>query len=161
MAVQSGALTSPLSSATYTITAGQPPPPIRYVQGNYATPQAPQSSVAVKYTAAQQQGDLNVVVVGWNDSTATVKSVTDTSGNHYALAVGPTVMSGVASQAIYYASNIPAAAASGNTVTVTFNSPAVYADIRIAEYGGDCDHGAARCRCRAAAARARAPAAPR
>ena len=75
MAVQSGALTSPFSSATYTITAGQPPP-IRYVQGNYATPQSAQSGVAVKYTAAQQQGDLNVVVVGWNDSTATVKSVT-------------------------------------------------------------------------------------
>ena len=96
----------------------------------------------MKYTAAQQQGDLNVVVVGWNDSTATVKSVTDTSGNAYALAVGPTVMSGIASQAIYYASNIPAAAASGNTVTVTFNSPATYADIRVAEYGGVATAGA-------------------
>jgi len=135
MAVQSGALTSAVVSGTYTITPGQAAQ-IRYVQGSYATPQSPQGSVAVKYTAAQQQGDLNVVVVGWNDSVATVKSVTDTSGNTYALAVGPTVMSGIASQSIYYASNIPAAAASGNTVTVAFNSPATYADIRIAEYGG-------------------------
>jgi hypothetical protein len=141
MAVQSGALTSALASGTYTITPGQPAQ-IRYVQGNYATPQSPQGSVAVKYSAAQQQGDLNVVVVGWNDSTATVKSVTDSSGNVYALAVGPTVMNGIASQAIYYASNIAAAAASGNTVTVAFASPAIYADIRIGEYGGIATAGA-------------------
>ena len=45
---------------------------ITYVQGNYATPQTPQTTVNVTYTAAQAAGDLNVVVVGWNDSTATV-----------------------------------------------------------------------------------------
>ena len=136
MAVQSGAFTSPAASGTYTISPVVNPPSISYVQGAYATPQSAQTSVAVKYAAAQQQGDLNVVVVGWNDSTATVKSVTDTSGNSYTLAVGPTVYSGVASQAIYYAPNIAAAAAGGNSVTVTFNTAAAYADIRIAEYSG-------------------------
>jgi hypothetical protein len=109
---------------------------INYVQGNYATPQTAQSSVAVKYSSAQFAGDLNVVVVGWNDSTATVNTVTDTSGNTYTRAVGPTIISGVASQSIYYARNIVAAAAGANTVTVTFLSAAQYADIRILEYNG-------------------------
>src|ERR1700722_18077060 len=84
---------------------------ITYVQGNSATPQTPQTSVAVTFTVAQAAGDLNVVAVGWNDSTATVNSVKDKSGNTYALAVGPTIQSGAASQSIYYAKNIVAAAA--------------------------------------------------
>ena len=90
----------------------------------------------VIYTKAQTAGNLNVVVVGWNDSTAQISSVTDSKGNVYALAAGPTAQTGTATQAIYYASNIAAAAASGNTVTVTFNTAAVYPDIRIAEYSG-------------------------
>jgi hypothetical protein len=107
-----------------------------YIQSNSSTPQSPESSVATKFTGAQTAGDLNVVVAGWNDGTATVKSVTDTNGNIYTLAVGPTVISGAASQSIYYATNIAAAAAGGNTVTVTFSTAASYADIRILEYSG-------------------------
>jgi hypothetical protein len=133
MAVQSGMLTSTTALGTYTIS---PVTQISYVQGNYATPQSPQSAVAVKFTAAQQQGDLNVIVAGWNDSTTTIKSVTDSSGNVYTAAIGPTVYSGVASQAIYYAANIGGAAANANTVTVTFNVAAGYPDIRILEYSG-------------------------
>jgi fibronectin type 3 domain-containing protein len=109
---------------------------ITYVQGAYASPQTPQSSVSVTFTAAQAAGDLNVVAVGWNDSTATVSSVTDKSGNTYARAVGPTIESGVASQSIYYAKNIAAAAAGANSVTVAFSAAAVYPDIRILEYTG-------------------------
>src|SRR5579875_2242897 len=109
---------------------------ITYVQGNYSTPQTPQSSVTVTYTAAQAAGDLNVVAVGWNDTTATVSSITDKSGNTYTLAVGPTVRSGFGTQSIYYAKNIAAAAAGANTVTVTFSTAAVYPDIRILEYSG-------------------------
>ena len=41
-----------------------------YVQGNSATPQTPQTTVTVPYTAAQTAGNLNVVVVGWNDTSA-------------------------------------------------------------------------------------------
>ena len=109
---------------------------ISYVQGNYATPQSAPSSVSVVFTAAQAAGDLNVVVVGWNDATATVTGVTDSRGNTYTLAVGPTVLSGVASQSIYYAKNIQAAAAGANTVTVAFSRAASFPDIRIAEYSG-------------------------
>jgi hypothetical protein len=120
-------------SATLTLTVVAP---IKYVQGYYATPQSPQTTVNVTFNAAQVQGDLNVVVVGWNDSTATVSAVTDSIGNTYTRAVGPTVQSGTASQAIYYAKNIAAAAAGANTVKVTFSVAAAYPDIRILEYSG-------------------------
>lgn len=109
---------------------------ITYVQANYATPQSHQTTVSVPFKAAQLAGDLNVIVVGWNDSVATVQSVTDSIGNTYSLAVGPTVESGYASQSIYYAKNIQAAGAGANAVKVVFNSPATSADIRVLEYSG-------------------------
>jgi hypothetical protein len=107
-----------------------------YVQGNYAVPQTPQTRVTVPYTATQSAADLNVVVVGWNDTTAQVSSVTDTVGNTYNLAVGPTQVSGTLSQSIFYAKNVAAAAAHANAVTVTFSQAAAYPDIRILEYSG-------------------------
>jgi hypothetical protein len=92
-----------------------------YVQGNYATPQSKPKTVTVTYPSAQTAGDLNVVIVRWNDSTAQFNSVQDVSGNLYQSAIGPTVMTGQLSQSIYYAKNIKAAAVGANTVTVTFN----------------------------------------
>ncbi|MBS0581153.1 MAG: fibronectin type III domain-containing protein [Proteobacteria bacterium] len=133
MAVEAGWLSSNVSVGTFSIT---PVAQVAYVQGSYATPQTPQASVAVRYAAAQQQGDLNVVVVGWNDSSATVQSVTDSAGNTYVPAAGPTVLAGVASQAIYYAAGVAGAAAGTNLVTVSFSAPAIYPDVRIAEYSG-------------------------
>ena len=109
---------------------------ITFVQSNSADPQAPQTTVTVPYTLAQTAGNLNVVVVGWNDSTAKVNAVTDTKGSVYALVGVPVVQSGTATQAIYYAKNIAAAAAGANIVTVTFTVAAAYPDIRIAEYSG-------------------------
>jgi chitodextrinase len=111
-------------------------PPIAYIQGSFAVPQTPQSTVTVVYAGAQTAGNLNVVVVGWRDSTAQVQSVTDAAGNAYALAVGPTVRAGFGSQAIYYAKNIQAALPGANTVSVRFDAPAQFPDIRIAEYAG-------------------------
>src|SRR5437660_1116792 len=99
--------------------AGQAQAAISFVQSNAATPQSPQTRVAVVYTLAQTAGNLNVVVVGWNDSTATVSSVMDSKGNGYAVAAPAVVQSGTATQAIYYAKNIASAAAGANTVTVT------------------------------------------
>jgi hypothetical protein len=107
-----------------------------FVQVNSAVPQTPQTTVTVQYASAQSAGDLNVVAVGWSDTTAHVLTVTDTKGNAYAIAVGPTSSSGSGTQALYYAQNIQAAAANGNAVTVTFDSAATYPDIRIAEYKG-------------------------
>src|SRR5580765_4884628 len=56
---------------------------VGFVQVNSATPQSPSASVAVTYTGAQTAGNLNVVVVGWNDATAQVLSVADSRGNTY------------------------------------------------------------------------------
>jgi hypothetical protein len=109
---------------------------ISYVQGSYATPQTPQTTVSVAFPAAQSAGDLNVVVVGWNDSTAVVNAVNDASGNTYTLAIGPTVLTGSLTQSIYYAKNIKSAAAGSNVVTITFSVAAAYPDIRILEYSG-------------------------
>ena len=78
------------------------------------------------------------LIVGWNDSTSLVSSITDSKGNLYQLAVGPTVLTGSVSlsQAVYYAKNISAAAAGANSVTVKFNAAATAIDLRILEYSG-------------------------
>src|SRR5437867_10738059 len=101
---------------------------IAYVQGRASVPQTAQSTVTAVFSLAQTAGNLNVVVVGWRDSIARVQSINDTDGNSYALAVGPTVVSGVASQSIYFAKNIVAAAAGTNTVTITFDRAAQFID---------------------------------
>ena len=126
-------------------TPPPPPPPSTptpvpattptFVQGSFATPQAPRATVTVTYPQAQPAGDLNVVIVGWGDAVAHVASVADSKGNAYALAVGPATIGNVVSQSIYYAKNI-AGAGAGNVVTVTFNQAAVFPDIRILEYRG-------------------------
>ncbi len=116
-------------------SSGNPPPPgINFVQANSGPPtiQPTNSSVSVAYTNAQTAGNLNVVAVGWGDTTSSVASVTDSKGNTYTKAVGPTSITGV-QQSIYYAKNI---VAGSNTVTVKFNQAAAYPDVRILEYNG-------------------------
>ncbi len=111
-----------------------PPPPsgIRFIQVAAATPQSPTATVSVTYPSAESPGDLNVVVVGWNDTSSSVQSVTDSHGNTYTLAAGP-VRGTNLSQSIYY---LPKVSSGSNTVTVTFNQAATYPDIRILEYSG-------------------------
>jgi len=130
------AAASSTPSPTPAPTPSPTPPPLAYIQGNYAVPQNPETSVTVPFTGAQGAGDLNVVIVGWNDSTAQVRSVTDTMLDVYQLAVGPTQVSGYLSQSIFYAKGIAGAAAGANAVTVTFSSPANAADVRVLEYSG-------------------------
>src|SRR4029077_7275445 len=105
---------------------------ISFGQVAAATPQSPTATVPVNFPGAQTAGDLNIVVVGWNDTTASVQSVKDSAGNTYNLAIGPTSTTGL-QQSIYYASNI---VAGNNTVTVTFSQAAAFPDIRILEYRG-------------------------
>ena len=91
-------------------------------------------SVNVTYTSAETAGNLNVVVVGWNDISSSVTSVVDDNGNVYLLAG---TSAGIAeSQAIYYAPNIAVATINPPTVTVTFNQAANAPDVRILEYSG-------------------------
>ncbi|MBB6142892.1 hypothetical protein HNQ77_000836 [Silvibacterium bohemicum] len=105
---------------------------ISFIQVAAATPQTAEASVAVSYANAETAGDLNIVVVGWNDTASTIKSVTDSTGNVYHLAIGPTSGSGLR-QSIYYASNILSGT---DKVTVSFSQAAAYADVRILEYRG-------------------------
>ena len=74
-----------------------------------------------------------MVAVMWGDTTSTVSSVTDSKGNIYALAVGPTKATGLTS-AIYYAKNI--IAGGSNTVTVKFNQTAGWPNVNVLEYSG-------------------------
>jgi glucose/arabinose dehydrogenase len=119
--------------ATYTTSTATATP--TFIQVNAATPQTSQGTVAVAYSGAQGSGDTNIVAIGWNDVTSTIASVTDGAGNVYRLAAPTRRGSGV-SQAIYYASNIRAAAPGGNSVSVVFSAAVPYADVRVVEYGG-------------------------
>jgi hypothetical protein len=123
---QSGTLTG---GYTYTSAAG-----VSFVQASAGpgTLQAWNSSVSVAYPRVQTAGDLNLVAVGWGDTTAAVSSVTDSQGNVYLPAVGPTKAGGL-QQVIYYARNV---VGGSNRVTVTFNQAASYPDVRILEYSG-------------------------
>jgi hypothetical protein len=105
---------------------------ISFGQVAAATPQSPTATVPVTFPGPQTAGDLNIVVVGWNDTTSSVTSVKDSAGNTYNLGIGPTSTTGL-QQSIYYAANI---VGGSNTVTVTFNQAAAYPDVRILEYRG-------------------------
>jgi hypothetical protein len=96
-----------------------------------ATPQSSPTSVAATY-AAQTAGNMNVVIIGWRNSTTTISSVVDTAGNTYQVAA-PLTRGTSVSQAIYYAKNITGGTP---TVTVTFSAASAFPDLRIMEYSG-------------------------
>jgi hypothetical protein len=106
-----------------------------FVQGTFVNPSTPLNAVTAAYTDAQAAGDLNVVILGWRNSSSLVISISDTAGNSYTLAAGPTRLFRTATQSIYYARNI-AAAPAGNTVTVRLAPAAPSVDLRILEYSG-------------------------
>ena len=107
-----------------------------YVQGNSTTSTNAMSSIATTYNSAQINGDLNIVVVNWQQGVS-ISGITDQAGNTYHLAIGPTNDGGTGSQSLYYAANIAAASAAANTVTVTFSgSSASGGGIRAVEYSG-------------------------
>ncbi len=118
-----------LNGYTYTVTGAGA---ISFVQASAATPQTPSASVSATFPVAQTAGNLNIVVVGWNDTTSTVTGVSDSNRNSYSLAIGPTSGTGVR-QSIYYAKSI---AGGSNMVTVTFSKAAAYVDVRLLEYAG-------------------------
>src|SRR5262249_32009032 len=107
-----------------------PPPQPKFIQQNFACPQSPQSQVSVAYSLAQTAGNANILAIGWNDTTANLTNVSDSAGNVYRVAV-PTFRGNGMSQAIYYATTVGGAP---NTVTVKFNQPADFVDLRVAEY---------------------------
>ena len=132
---QTHTIVVPAAGQTYTANFNVSTANPAFVQVNAATPQTNQSTVTVTYTGAQVAGDTNILAIGWNNATSNITSVTDSAGNVYQLAV-PTARGNGLSQAIYYATNIKAAAAGTNTVTVGFNTATPFVDIRALEYSG-------------------------
>ncbi|HTJ39023.1 MAG TPA: PKD domain-containing protein [Dactylosporangium sp.] len=103
-----------------------------FVQVAGVTPPTPQSSVSVPFTDDETAGNTNILAIGWTDTTASIASVSDSAGNTYQAAIATYRGAGM-SQAVYYATGI---AAGADTVTVTFDQPASYVDLRVSEYSG-------------------------
>src|SRR5206468_304429 len=59
------------TSSAVAVSVSNATVPIAFVQGAYAVPQTPQSTVSVTFGAAQGAGNLNVIAIGWSDTTAT------------------------------------------------------------------------------------------
>jgi hypothetical protein len=106
--------------------------PLGFIQAASKDTKDSVMTVSVAYSNPQQAGDLNIVVVGWSDSSHNVSSISDSAGNMYALAAAPVTASGVA-LAIYYAANI--AGAGANTATVQLDA-ADFLCVAVLEYAG-------------------------
>ncbi len=121
------------NSTTFVYSLGSGP--INFIQ-SADSGSAPHSSAAVVATMplSQTAGNLNVVAIGWSDTTAHTITVQDSEGNTYTQALNPTIGSAT-SQVMYYAKNIKGGGPS-NAVTVTFNPAAAFPDVRVAEYSG-------------------------
>ncbi len=112
------------------------PSSIAFVQAASSSGATSGSTATAAFSTAQLATSTNVVAIGCNE-VATIASITDTSGNAYALAVGPTQEAGgLLTQWIYYAKNIKVSTAGTNTVTVVFTSSVAGFDLRAAEYAG-------------------------
>jgi hypothetical protein len=82
----------------------------------------PVASTTQTFPAPSTTGNLIVVSVGYDSPAATISSVTDSKGNTYNLAVGPTnwATGGVVHTSTYYARNITGGGAA-ITITVTLS----------------------------------------
>jgi hypothetical protein len=109
-------------------------PPIKpaFIQQAYSVPQTPQLVVSVPYPQPQSAGNANILAIGWNDAVASITNVDDSASNNYQIAV-PTFRGNGMSQAIYFCPNIKS---DSNAVTVKFDQPAIFVDLRITEYTG-------------------------
>ncbi|HLK33201.1 MAG TPA: IPT/TIG domain-containing protein, partial [Terriglobales bacterium] len=109
-----------------------------FVQGNYGGGGSPGASAT--FSQAQTAGNLNAVLIAWQDATHDVSGVTDDAGNSYSVGAPTcTYSSGGVNlrQAIWFANNI-ASHGAGNVVTVNWNGDnlPVTPALRILEYSG-------------------------
>jgi hypothetical protein len=105
---------------------------IAFVQATSQDTKNSVTAASATYANPQQAGDLDVVVVGWSDSSHGVSSISDSAGNVYVRAAAPASANGVV-LAIYYAAKI--ASAASNTVTVHLDA-SDYLCLAILEYTG-------------------------
>ena len=120
-----------IGAFTYTAGTGA----INYIQRGSTGSATPSATLSTTMPGVQTAGNLNVVIVGWSDTTSTISSVTDSEGNTYTLAL-PAVNGTGISQSIYYAKSIVGDTGSPNQITVTFNQAAAAPDLRVLEYSG-------------------------
>src|SRR2546429_3245665 len=107
---------------------------MKFVQVNSAVPTST-ATISATYNSAQTAGNMNVVAIGWDSSFITLKTLTDSKGNSYKLAVSYVDSTGI-TQATYYAPNVVAAAAGANRITATLSASTDWPDLRILEYSG-------------------------
>jgi len=96
------------------------------------------SSLQLAYQYAQSAGNLNLVVVQTANTSTKIQSVSDSDGNAYQLAIGPTTSAG-SQQWMYYAPIIKASNSNGkgaNAVSVTFSGQVSHADMTLYELAG-------------------------
>ncbi len=72
---------------------------MKFVQVNSAVPTST-ATISATYNSAQTAGNMNVVAIGWDSSFITLKTLTDSKGNSYKLAVSYVDSTGI-TQAIY------------------------------------------------------------
>jgi len=120
---------------TYTLGTGA----INYLQRADAATGSTAQTVPAPMTNPQGKGNLNVVIIGWSDTSSLVTSVTDTEGNPYVQAL-PIVNGTSLSQVVYYAKNLVgdnvSCTPNCNTITVNFSRSASSPDVRVVEYSG-------------------------
>jgi hypothetical protein len=122
--------------ATAAFTYAANPAGINYVQrADSATGSTAGPNFSAPMLNLETAGHMNVVVIGWSDTNATVVQVTDSEGNTYVPAVATAQGTGV-SQAIYYAPNIKGDTINPNNIAVQFSRAASAPDLRVMEYSG-------------------------
>jgi hypothetical protein len=96
-------------------TSAATPAFVQQAANNFAST----ASAAQTFGAVSTTGNLIVVSVGYDSPAATISSVTDSNGNTYTLAAGPTAWGGGSYHtATYYAKNITGG---GAAITITVN----------------------------------------
>jgi hypothetical protein len=113
-------------------------PEIAAIQGHALVADGKVTSLAIPFDRPQLAGDLDVIAIGWYDTSIDVKSVTDSLHNVYRVAAKRTTLGGsdILVQTIYYASGIAAASAGANIVTIEWTASTQAPDVRVAEYRG-------------------------
>jgi hypothetical protein len=97
---------------------------------------AANSATTATFPGPSNPGDLIVVSSYWSSQAVSVTSVTDTKGNTYNLAIGPTNWGGASYRgATYYASNI-AGGGAATTITITYSGAQGGTITFAAEYSG-------------------------
>lgn len=105
--------------ASATTQAGAPPPSVALVQQAETSVLAGTNTLSQTFPAASLAGDLIIVSVKWGDQTVSISSISDSKGNIYTSAVGPTNWNGTLKRAqTFYASNI---VGGGTPITITVN----------------------------------------